>query len=124
MASTDEAIVGALKKLKECGFKVALLTNNGWVDDSKTKSMVPIDISYFDVVVESCRVQMRKPFPDIYLYTLEKLGLNAEECIFIDDLKMNCDAARKLGMASIQVVLGNTEDTLIELEKLTAVKLL
>uniref|UniRef100_A0AC35G2N5 Uncharacterized protein n=1 Tax=Panagrolaimus sp. PS1159 TaxID=55785 RepID=A0AC35G2N5_9BILA len=124
VGTTDESVVSALKKLKESGFKIALLTNNGWIDDTKTKSMIPCDIEYFDVIVESCRVNMRKPFPDIYQLTLEKLELKPQECIFIDDLKMNCEAAEKLGIKSIQVVNGDSETALKELEELTKIKLL
>uniref|UniRef100_A0AC34GMT4 Epoxide hydrolase n=1 Tax=Panagrolaimus sp. ES5 TaxID=591445 RepID=A0AC34GMT4_9BILA len=86
--------------------------------------MVPMDTTYFDVIVESCKVNMRKPFPDIYKYTLEKLGLKPEECIFIDDLQMNCETAEKLGIKSIQVVNGDSETALKELENLTKIKLL
>uniref|UniRef100_A0A914PD99 HAD family phosphatase n=1 Tax=Panagrolaimus davidi TaxID=227884 RepID=A0A914PD99_9BILA len=124
VGTTDESVVSALKKLKESGFKIALLTNNGWIDDTKTKSMIPCDTEYFDVIVESCRVNMRKPFPDIYQLTLEKLELKPEECIFIDDLKMNCEAAEKLGIKSIQVINGDSETALKELEELTKIKLL
>ena len=54
----------------------------------------------FEVVVDSAFVGMRKPEPEIYELTLERLGdgLAAEDCLFVDDIDVNCDAARALGM--------------------------
>ena len=58
----------------------------------------------FEVVVDSGFVGMRKPDREIYELTLERLGggLRAEECAFLDDIEVNCDAARELGMTAIR----------------------
>ena len=42
---------------------------------------------------------MRKPDPAIYELTLERLGgdVQASDCVFVDDLEVNCEAARALG---------------------------
>jgi HAD superfamily hydrolase (TIGR01509 family) len=55
-------------------------------------------------VVDSAFVGMRKPDPEIYLLTVERLGdgLTASDCVFIDDVDVNCDAARSLGMHAVQ----------------------
>jgi putative hydrolase of the HAD superfamily len=45
---------------------------------------------------------MAKPDPAIYLHTLEQLGTRPEETLFIDDKMVNIEAARKLGLPSIQ----------------------
>ena len=49
--------------------------------------------------MDSAFVGMRKPEPEIYELTLERLGdgVRAEECLFVDDLEVNCEAARALG---------------------------
>jgi putative hydrolase of the HAD superfamily len=49
---------------------------------------------------------MRKPDREIYELTLERLGggLRAEECVFVDDLDVNCATATELGMTAIQYV--------------------
>jgi putative hydrolase of the HAD superfamily len=53
----------------------------------------------FEVVVDSGFVGMRKPDPGIYELTLERLGgVPAAECAFVDDIDVNCEGARKLGM--------------------------
>ncbi len=43
----------------------------------------------FDLVVDSGFEGMRKPEPEIYALTLERLGLPGEACVFIDDLEVN-----------------------------------
>ena len=58
--------------------------------------MVPVD-DLFEVVVDSANVGMRKPDPEIYELTLERLGLDAPECVFVDDIEVNCDGAAALG---------------------------
>lgn len=52
--------------IRAAGLKTALLTNNGYVRDDREKTLRIQDVSMFDVVVESCKVGIRKPHPDIY----------------------------------------------------------
>ena len=61
---------------------------------------------------------MRKPEPEIYRLTLERLGggIEAADCVFVDDIAINCDAARELGMAA--VVFETTEQARAEIEEL------
>jgi putative hydrolase of the HAD superfamily len=55
------------------------------------------------VVVDSAFVGARKPEPEIYELTLERLGgVSAEECVFVDDLDVNCEGARRLGMHPVR----------------------
>jgi putative hydrolase of the HAD superfamily len=45
---------------------------------------------------------MRKPDREIYDLTLERMGDPVpDECLFIDDTDVNCDAARELGMTAV-----------------------
>jgi putative hydrolase of the HAD superfamily len=56
----------------------------------------------FEVVVDSAFVGARKPEPEIYELTLERLGgVKAEECVFVDDVDVNCAGARELGMHAV-----------------------
>jgi putative hydrolase of the HAD superfamily len=56
------------------------------------------------VIVDSGFVGMRKPEPEIYELTLERMGggLRFEECAFLDDIEINCEAARALGMKAVR----------------------
>jgi putative hydrolase of the HAD superfamily len=55
----------------------------------------------FDVVVNSARVGLRKPDPEVYRLAAARLGLELAECLFVDDKERNTEAARSLGMHSI-----------------------
>jgi putative hydrolase of the HAD superfamily len=80
---------------------MGMLTNNVREWEPLWRSMLPVD-EIFEVVVDSGFVGCRKPDPEIYEITLERLdGVPAEECLFIDDVDVNCAAARGLGMASV-----------------------
>lgn len=46
----------------------------------------------------SQEIHLSKPSPSIYEFVLNKNNLQANECLFIDDLKENTDAAEKLGI--------------------------
>ena len=71
----------------------------------------------FEFVVDSAFVGMRKPEPAIYELTLERLGdVEAGECVFVDDVEINCDAARELGMEAVHFV--DNEQALRDLDLL------
>ena len=57
----------------------------------------------FDHVVESSRVGVRKPDPRIYALACEALGVTAHQCVYLDDLGINCKPAAVLGMRAIKV---------------------
>ena len=100
---------------RERGLRFALLTNNVREWESAWRAMLPID-DLFEIVVDSAFVGMRKPEPEIYALTLERLGLAAAACVFVDDLEHNVVAARESGMHGI--VYRNTAQAIAELEGL------
>lgn len=62
-----------------------------------------IDLSnYFDQVIWSYQVGMVKPQPGIYRLAAERLGVEPNKCVFIDDRTSNVDGARAVGMQGIQ----------------------
>ena len=80
---------------------MALLTNNVREWEPLWRSMLPVD-EIFELVVDSAFVGMRKPDAEIYELTLERLGgVAPAECLFVDDIEVNCDAARELGMSAV-----------------------
>ena len=81
--------------------------------------MLPEIDEIFEVVVDSGFVGMRKPEPGIYELTLERLGgVAASECLFVDDMELNCEAARELGMTAVQ--FHDTEQARREVEAVLA----
>ena len=55
-------------------------------------------LDYFTGYVVSCDIHVIKPDEKIYRHILEKYKLNAEECLFIDDVEVNVEGAKKVGM--------------------------
>ncbi|HEX8083486.1 MAG TPA: HAD family phosphatase [Solirubrobacteraceae bacterium] len=99
--SPNHELIDHLRRARdERGLRLALLTNNVREWEPRWRSMLPDGL--FDPIVDSAFVGMRKPEPGIYALTLERLGLRGEECAFIDDLDVNCDAAREHGIVPIR----------------------
>ncbi|HEY1273799.1 MAG TPA: HAD family phosphatase [Thermoleophilaceae bacterium] len=99
----NRAMIDYLRALRDRGLRLALLTNNVREWEPLWRGNLPEIDEIFEVVVDSAFVGMRKPEPEIYELTLERLGgVQANECAFLDDLDVNCDAARALGMAAIR----------------------
>jgi putative hydrolase of the HAD superfamily len=94
-------MIDLMREAKDGGHRMGLLTNNVREWEPLWRSMLPVD-EIFEVVVDSGFVGLRKPDPAIYEMTLERLGgVPAEECLFIDDIDVNCVAARELGMSAV-----------------------
>lgn len=99
----------------------ALLTNNfvlgdrgnGNSDGESSGPMADV-LREFDVIVESSRVGLRKPDPAIYRLVCDKLGVDPNEAVFLDDLGINLKPARAMGMTTIKVV--DPAEALDELE--------
>jgi putative hydrolase of the HAD superfamily len=99
----------------ERGLRFALLTNNVREWESAWRAKLPID-ELFEIVVDSAFVGLRKPEPEIYTLTLDRLGLPPGACVFVDDLEHNVVAARDAGMRGI--VYRDTAQAIAELEAL------
>ncbi len=96
----NEPIIELMCELRDAGYRMALLTNNVREWEPRWRSMLPVD-EIFELVVDSAFVGMRKPDHAIYELTVERLGVPAERCLFIDDFAHNCAAAREVGMTAV-----------------------
>jgi putative hydrolase of the HAD superfamily len=96
----NDALIGYMSELRERGYKLALCTNNVREWEPLWRRMLPVD-ELFDVVVDSAFVGARKPEREIYEVTLDRLGLPAGATLLVDDIEINCDAARELGIRSV-----------------------
>ena len=93
-------VVHRIRRLRDDGVKVALLTNNVKEFGSAWRSTFPVD-ELFEVVVDSSEVGMRKPDPRIYRLTCERLGVSPAASVFVDDNRDNVDAARAIGIEAV-----------------------
>ena len=105
----NHEMIGFMAEVRDRGLRMALLTNNVREWEPRWRPLLPEIDDIFEVVVDSAFVGMRKPEPEIYELTLERLGddLQPEDCVFVDDIEINCAAASRLGMAA--VVFETTE---------------
>src|SRR5436190_9052909 len=98
----NEPMIKLMRSLRDRGYRMALLTNNVREWEPLWRSMLPVD-EIFEVVVDSAFVGLRKPEPEIYELTLERIGggIAAGDCLFVDDTEANCEMARELGMTAV-----------------------
>ena len=73
-------------------------------------------MSYFDIIYESYKLNMRKPEARIYQYILKELNIEPKETVFLDDLGMNLKSARQLGINTIKVI--DPDDAIYELDQI------
>jgi putative hydrolase of the HAD superfamily len=97
---TNPPLIELMRELKAEGFRMAMLTNNVREWEAQWRSMLPVD-EIFELVVDSAFVGCRKPEPEIYAITVERLGLAPEACILVDDILHNCEGAREFGMSAV-----------------------
>jgi putative hydrolase of the HAD superfamily len=113
----NESMIGYMRELCRRDLRMALLTNNVREWEPHWRAKIPQIDQIFEVIVDSGFVGMRKPDPAIYELTLERLGdVAAEECVFLDDIDVNCEAAAALGMHPVQ--FDNAEQAITEVEEL------
>lgn len=113
----EEGMFAAVAAAREAGLKTGLLSNSWGV------AAYPMDRleELFDTVVISGLVGMRKPDPEIFRYTTDKLGVDPESSVFVDDHPGHLKAAQEQGMTT---VLHRTPDqTIAELEELLSLRL-
>jgi epoxide hydrolase-like predicted phosphatase len=110
----NEPMIDLMRGLRARGFRMALLTNNIREWEPLWRAMLPVD-EIFELVVDSAFVGIRKPEPEIYELTLERLdGLAPEAALFVDDVEVNCEAARKLGLRVVH--FRDSEQAIAEIE--------
>ena len=96
----NHAMLAWQQQLKQRGMLTAILSNMG--DNVHEYMKRKFDwLTRFDVLVWSYQLGIAKPDPAIYRYTLNELGSQPEETLFIDDKPINIEAAGRLGMKGL-----------------------
>lgn len=88
----------------------------------------------FDIFISSAHVGLRKPDPAAYQLAVREMNkiaitkgmgeVKAEDTLFLDDIGINLKFAKKSGLRTIKVNLGQTKDAVMELEEETGLQLL
>ncbi len=119
-------MVAALKACK-ARFKVGCITNNvvsehspGQDAGQKAAGAMGQVMPLFDAIIESSKAGVRKPDPRIYLMMCDLLAVQPQDCVYLDDLGINCKPAAGLGMKAIKVI--DVDQTLSELSAATGLE--
>jgi 2-haloacid dehalogenase len=92
--------VAILQRLSEAGVPLYAITNFSSEKFTETRERFPFFSLFRDIVV-SADEQMLKPEAAIFRICLDRNGLNAENCVFIDDVAHNVEGARAVGIDAI-----------------------
>ncbi len=98
-AKRNEKVVGLMKKLKK-KYTIVLLSN---ISRSRFTAGLPLLKSgFYDNIFASCYLGMRKPEKKIFRHVLQAMRASPHECLFIDNLKVNVDGAKSVGIKAIE----------------------
>lgn len=93
----DEQMFDAVAHFRAQGVRTGLLSNS-WGEEGYPRERFP---ELFDAVVISGEEGLRKPDPPIFLLAAERLGLEPQACVFVDDLPANVESAEQVGMIGV-----------------------
>ncbi|MGK2877931.1 MAG: HAD family hydrolase [Solirubrobacterales bacterium] len=121
----NQPFLDFLFEYKAGGGRLALLTNNVKEWEPRWRAMLPID-ELFEAITDSGFEGTRKPEPLIYEITFQRItelagleDVKRSECVLVDDIEINCDAARDFGFKAVRYH-GDCADVLRELKPLLA----
>ncbi|QDA31012.1 TIGR02253 family HAD-type hydrolase [Thermococcus indicus] len=101
--------IPVLEWLRESGYKLGAVTSGPEYQRLKLRLTGLMD--YFDVVVTREDVKAIKPEPKIFLYTLEKLGVEPGEAVMVgDSLSQDVYGAKNVGMVAVWINRDGDED--------------
>lgn len=95
----NTALLDYIVELKS-NYKIGLISNIG-TDWITSKFLNTQEQALFDDMVFSYMVGTTKPDPEIYTMACERLGVEPEQTVFIDDIAEYCEASRGVGMQAI-----------------------
>ncbi|HLJ02760.1 MAG TPA: HAD family phosphatase [Solirubrobacteraceae bacterium] len=109
----NQPLIDYMRELRSRGYRMAICTNNVREWEPLWRAKLPVD-EIFHEVVDSAFVGVRKPDPAIFELTLERVGVTATEALLLDDVELNCQAARELGLTAIW--FRSTEQAIADIE--------
>jgi phosphoglycolate phosphatase len=97
---------GTLRKLRENGIKVGIITRN--CEDAVRKVFPDIN-DFCDVFVSRNSVKKVKPHPDHLTYVMRSLKISGKEAVMVGDHMIDIQAGKRVGMKTIGVLTGRTK---------------
>ena len=108
-----EGVRGFIKDLKDSGILVALATSNTWPTVEKVFDTLSLE-GVFDTMTTGEEAKFKKPNPEIFLLTAQKLGIDPEDCLVIEDTEAGIKAAKDAGMKVIAIARDSKHAKLLE----------
>ncbi len=102
-----------ISALKERGEKVALSSSADMIKIRANMAAAGIKLDSFDVITCGEDAERKKPYPDIFLATAEKLGAEPGECLVIEDALTGIQAAKAAGMYCVAITTFFSRDALL-----------
>jgi epoxide hydrolase-like predicted phosphatase len=112
-----DSMVDAVREIRAGGLLTGLVSNS-WSTAHYDRDLLA---ELFDAVVISAEVGMHKPQPEIYRLAAERLEVDPAECVFVDDLRENCEGAEAVGMTAVRH--RSAPETIARLAELTGIAL-
>ena len=100
LAGEVEGTAEIVNKLFEKNYTLSLLSNTDPWHYQYCEKMIPV-LQKFEKIFLSYDLRMRKPDAKIFLTVAEKLATKPEQCLFIDDLEENIEAAKSLNFHTV-----------------------
>lgn len=92
-------------------YAIAMLSNTNEIHYNYWLKVLGKDVNLFKELVLSFQAGLRKPDPKIFLEAAKRLGVEPQQCVFIDDVKEYVEAARKVGMQGIKFISASQLET-------------
>jgi epoxide hydrolase-like predicted phosphatase len=110
--AVNQLLLAYIRRQLKPHYKIGLLSNLSRLYVERL--FTPGELLLFDVITLAPETGIAKPDPRAYHLAAERLQVQPEECIFVDDFARRCEAAREEGMHA--VLYANFEQTKDELD--------
>jgi len=102
-----------LDQLNRNGYRLALATSAPVLNIELGLQKLKLE-NTFEHIVGKVDVSHGKPHPEVYLTTLELLGMAAENCIVFEDSKAGIQSAQNAGIKVVGIASGHSKEELLE----------
>ena len=101
-----EEVPEILKEIHGLGFMQSVATNKTVTEAERILSELGV-ADYFDLMAGFMTVDKAKPEPDMIIYSLDKLGVEPWEAVFVDDTSVGLTAGIRAGVHTVGITTGN-----------------
>lgn len=101
-----------IEDLSRAGFRQAVLTNDAskWLGDHWWEAWEKA--AFFEAMTDAKTVGTRKPAPEPYLACAKAMNATPAQCLFVDDMHVNCEGAEAICMAAQWFDITNPADSM------------